>query len=129
MEKIYEYLENSDYSSVQREIQNFHIADIAEIINRLEDKDLIIVFRLLNKDIAAEVFANLDRNKKIRIVDSVKLDELRPIIDELHLDDKVDLLEELPANVVKNILRYSDSHERNLINQFLQTIVFNNWKK
>lgn len=119
MEKIYEYLENSDYSSVQREIQNFHIADIAEIINRLEDKDLIIVFRLLNKDIAAEVFANLDRNKKIRIVDSVKLDELRPIIDELHLDDKVDLLEELPANVVKNILRYSDSHERNLINQFL----------
>jgi magnesium transporter len=119
MDRIYEYLKNGDYALVQREIQNFHIADIAEIINKLEDKDLIIVFRLLNKDIAAEVFANLDRNKKIRIVDSIKLDELHPIIDELHLDDKVDLLEELPANVVKNILRYSDSHERNLINQFL----------
>lgn len=119
MERIYEYLENGDYASVQREIQDFHIADIAEIINKLEDKDLIIVFRLLNKDIAAEVFANLDRDKKIRIVDSVKLEEIRPIIKELHLDDKVDLLEELPANVVKNILRYSDAQERKLINQFL----------
>lgn len=119
MERIYEYLEKKDYSSVQRDIQDFHIADIAEIINKLEDKDLIIVFRLLNKDIAAEVFANLDRDKKIRIVDSIKIEELHPIIKELHLDDKVDLLEELPANVVKNILRYSDSQERQLINQFL----------
>lgn len=80
---------------------------------------MIIVFRLLNKDIAAEVFAILDSDKKLSLVNSIKLDELYPIIDDLHLDDKVDLLEELPANLVKSILRYSDPQERKLINQFL----------
>lgn len=119
MDRILELLEKQDYKTLQKEIQDLHIADIAEVINRLDEKDSTIVFRLLNKDIAAEVFANLSVDQKKGIVDSIKIEEMQPIIQELHLDDKVDLLEELPANAVKNILKYSDREERNLINQFL----------
>lgn len=119
MDKILELLENKDYLGLQKEIQELHIADIAEVINRLDLKDSTIVFRLLNKDIAAEVFANLSVDQKKGMLESIKIDEMQPIIQELHLDDKVDLLEELPANAVKNILKYSDREERDLINQFL----------
>ena len=119
MNELYEYLNNKEYAKLQNEIKDYHIADIAEFINRLNQQEATIVFRLLNKDIAAEVFANISVDQKIGIVESIKFEEIQPIIDELHLDDKVDLLEELPANAVKNILTYSDSQERELINQFL----------
>lgn len=119
MNELYEYLNNKEYAKLQNEIKDYHIADIAEFINRLNQQEATIVFRLLNKDIAAEVFANISVEQKIGIVESIKFEEIQPIIDELHLDDKVDLLEELPANAVKNILTYSDSQERELINQFL----------
>lgn len=119
MDYIKKHLEAKDFVSIQNYLNDIKIADIAEIIDRLDKKESTIVFRLLNKDIAAEVFANISVAKKIDIIDAITLDEMHPIIQELHLDDKVDLLEELPANAVKNILKYSPKEERELINQFL----------
>lgn len=119
MERLMELFENKQYSLLQKELHDYHVADIVEVLDSLDREDAIVFFRLLNKDIAAEVFANINAEQKISIVDSTKFEELQPIFDDLHLDDKVDLLEELPANVVKNILKYTDSNERKLINQFL----------
>ncbi len=119
MEKLNEYLENKNYKALQEEIKNFHVADLAEFLNDLERQQAVIFFRLLNKDIAADVFANLSGDQKRAIVETIKFEEIQGVINDLHLDDKVDLLEELPANAVKNILKYTEAKERELINQFL----------
>lgn len=119
MEEILELLRNKNYSEVQKMLIEMNTMDIVELFDELNKQEAIILFRLLHKDVSADVFANISVDQRIALTEAIKEEELQEIFNELYLDDKVDFLEELPANAVKNILRYSDAKERALINQFL----------
>lgn len=93
--------------------------DIAEVIDELDKKHSIILFRLLPKDKAADVFSYLSTQQRKDIVGAIHETKLTEIIEELYFDDMIDFLEEMPANVVKRILKASTEEERKLINQFL----------
>ena len=94
--------------------------DIALAIDGLEGEELITVFRILPKDVAAEVFAHLDPDVQERVIDSIQDIEMKNIIDRLFLDDMVDFIEEMPANIVKRVLRNISPERREKINQFLK---------
>ena len=94
--------------------------DIAAFLEELDPSQLAMVFRMLSKEQAAEVFANLEVQEQECIINSVTDAELGSIIEELYVDDAVDMMEELPANVVKRVMRTATPETRNLINQFLK---------
>jgi len=94
--------------------------DIAEFMKTLDREHLVMVFRILPKDMSADVFSYLDEDKQAELIDSIGDGEIRALIDDMFLDDAVDFLEEMPANVVRRILQNTDEHTRNLINQFLK---------
>lgn len=111
---------NKEYATFRKEIIKYPPADIAEFINITQDKYTLLIFRLLPKEIAADVYTYLDIEKQSNITMLVNENELKIILDDLYFDDKVDLLEEMPANVVKRILKHTSDVERKLINQFLK---------
>ena len=93
--------------------------DIAEYLTTLDREQLLVVFRILPKDIASDVFTYMDGDQREALIESVGDVELSALVDEMFIDDAVDFLEELPANVVKRILQYTDRARRETINQFL----------
>ena len=101
-------------------LQELNSVDVANQLMDLEDEELVLVFRVLPKDIAAEVFSYLDKDSQQHIVESITDREVTQIVDKLFLDDTVDFIEELPANVVKKVIRNTSPQKRELINQFLQ---------
>jgi magnesium transporter len=113
-------IEEKKFSVIQKELVEFQEADIAELLNEVEAKELLLLFRLLPKNIASEVFAYLDVERQTEISELISEHELKEIIDELYFDDKIDLIEEMPANIVKKILKNTPTKERTLINQFLK---------
>lgn len=119
LERVQELLRAKKLATLRKEITDYQSADVAEILDRLDVKDAIIVFRLLPKDFAADVFSRLSTDRQMKISMLVTEDELVEILDELYFDDKIDFLEEMPAYVVKRILRNASEAERKLINQFL----------
>jgi len=124
MEKIYQLLEEKKYFLVRDEFLKYNDADIAEMFEELlmEPELLertIVVYRLLPKAVSVEVFAYLPSDDQLKIVDGITDKELSYIIAELDFDDKIDILEELPANVVDKILEKTPKDERRLINTFL----------
>ncbi|MBQ3592820.1 MAG: magnesium transporter [Clostridia bacterium] len=94
-------------------------ADIADFFEQISRENVLLVFRMLPKDIANEVFAFLEPDKQQIIIDAITDKELAVIIEELYIDDAVDMLEELPASVVKRVLKNATPDTRKLINQFL----------
>ena len=94
--------------------------DIAEYLQTLDNEKVLMVFRLLPKDISAEVFAYMDNDQRTRLMEALDDNEAMRIIDEMFIDDAVDFLEELPAGVVKRMLANADPSKRDLINQFLR---------
>ena len=94
-------------------------ADIAGVCTELGEK-VPLVFRLLPKELAAEVFVELDSDEQELLISSFSNTELKEVLDELYLDDTVDIVEEMPANVVKRILRHSDPEMRKSINEILK---------
>src|SRR5690606_18705583 len=94
-------------------------ADIAEFIEELDHKTALLVFRLLPKDLAVDVFSHLSSQRQSEFSMLVDEEELANIVEELYFDDRIDYIEEMPANVVKKILKNSSETERRLINQFL----------
>jgi len=117
--KIQELLMEKKYSSLKEELLKGQIADIAEFIDDLDAKTTLLIFRLLPKEIAADVFAYLSSESRTELSLQINEKELHDILEELHFDDKIDFLEEMPANVVKRILKNAHEKERKLINQFL----------
>ena len=95
-------------------------ADIALIFAEVEETDLPLLFRLLPKEAAAEVFVEMDNDQQEFLISAFSDKELKEVLDELYVDDAVDLIEEMPASVVKRILRYTDPETRKSINQLLQ---------
>ena len=94
--------------------------DIAEYLETLDNEKMLVVFRLLPKDISAEVFSYMDNDQRTRIMEAMDDAEAMRLIDDMFIDDAVDFLEELPAGVVKRMLQGCDEKKRQLINQFLR---------
>ncbi len=116
---LQQLIEEKKYREVIDKVKDLQEADVAELFDSLNPKEAVILFRLLPKEMAVLVFSFLDVDKQAQISLLVSDKELINILDELNLDDKVDLIEEMPANVVKKILSNSNDLERKLINQFL----------
>ena len=94
--------------------------DVAEFLTEIEDNRMPMVFRLLSKETAADVFANFEAPEQERIINSITDSELAGIIEELYVDDAVDMMEEMPANVVRRVMRAATPATRSLINQYLR---------
>ncbi len=120
IEVIKELMTEKNFQALKMKLKTARPVDIAEILDELEEKDALLVFRLLPKEIAADVFSYLSTEKQAELSDLVNETELSAILADLYFDDKVDLLEEMPANVVKKILKNTSDVERKLINQFLK---------
>lgn len=123
IQTILELLDAKKYSRARDEILKNNTVDIAEILEEIIEElgieKAIILFRTLPKDVSAEVFAYLPIDDQIEIISVITDREVEHIIDELAFDDMIDVLEELPANVVDKILEKSTKEERRLINTFL----------
>ncbi|MGI6175564.1 MAG: magnesium transporter [Christensenellales bacterium] len=121
LENLAEMLQNKQFIQLREQLSSMQAADVAEYIQELEnDKQVIIVFRLLPKTLSADVFALLDADKQTVICSLIDDHELKSIIDDLYFDDMIDLLEEVPAYLVKRIMLQRGAKERHLINQFLK---------
>ena len=112
-------LEQKQYHAFTESVDTMNAVDVADYLSTLEGDRLLAAFRLLRKDIAADVFAELDSDAIEQIVLTTKDTDLALLVDELFIDDAVDLLEELPASMVKRILRVTKPETRLLINKFL----------
>lgn len=113
-------LESRDMKRLQRRMEELNEFDVAEFLTEIEDNLMPVVFRLLSKETAADVFANFDTPEQERIINAITDSELAGIVEELNLDDTVDMMEELPANVVKRVMRTATPATRTLINQYLR---------
>lgn len=109
-----------DFKTIKTALPSFQDADIAAFLDELSREHTVIVFRLLSKDRAAEVFSYLSIEMQEYIVGAITDQEVGTIIDQLFVDDAADFLEEMPASVVKRVLRNASPKTRSLINQFLQ---------
>ena len=120
LEKIKSLVEAKNVKELRLLTEDMNDADIADAVEELEPEGRVILFRALRKDIAAEVFAHLNSDTKEALVSQLTAPELGRIVDELFLDDAADLVEELPADVVKRILENASPETRRGINQLLQ---------
>ncbi|MCQ2545716.1 MAG: magnesium transporter [Clostridia bacterium] len=122
-ESILEMLENGDYYDSRSAILKYNEVDIAEILEEVLDElgvdKTIIMFRMLPKNVSVEVFSYLDGDDQVEIINGITDREISFIMDEMDFDDKIDVLEELPANIVDKILDQTPRDERKLINTFL----------
>ena len=109
-----------DFKAVRTELSMFQDADIADFMEELNREQVVLVFRSLPKDRAAEIFSYLSVEMQEYIVSAITDQEVGSIIDQLFVDDAADFLEEMPASVVKRVLKNASSETRTLINQFLQ---------
>ena len=119
-DELLELLENHDMKQLRQRMDEMQDFDVAEFLSSIGDNRMPMLFRLLSKERAAEVFANLDAPEQERIINSITDSELSGIIEELYVDDAVDMMEELPANVVKRVMRTATPETRALINQYLR---------
>ena len=118
--ELYELIEKKKFIELREILIEMNEVDISEFLETLEIEKMTVVFRMLPKEISSEVFAFLESDTQEHIINSVTDSELSEIIEDLFVDDVVDLLEELPAYVVKRVLKNAKSETRNLINQFLR---------
>jgi magnesium transporter len=121
VDRVLTLLEEKKYPEVKQTVQSMHEADVAEIFNEIDDSETTLrLFRLLPKEQAAEVFAYLDADIQQRILEAITDMELKYILDGMYLDDYVDMVEEMPANVVQRVIKNSSQKNRSLINQYLK---------
>ena len=119
-DELTELLDRRDMKQLQRRMEEMNEFDVAEFLTEIEDNRMPMVFRLLSKETAADVFANFEAPEQERIINSITDSELAGIIEELYVDDAVDMMEEMPANVVRRVMRAATPATRSLINQYLR---------
>ena len=112
-------LRKRDFKAVRSILEVMYTVDIAALLAELDDKEMILAFRLIEKAKAAEVFAEMSSSMQAYLVEMFTEKELKELLDELYMDDTVDLLEELPANLVTRILEQVDREKRAQINTIL----------
>lgn len=120
VEQIKAMLENREYKEIKAELENMYPVDLAEMFEEFEEKQMILVFRLLPKEEAAETFTYMNSDLREVLINALTDSELEEVMEEMYLDDTVDVLEELPANVVDRLLMATDEETRVQINQLLK---------
>lgn len=119
-EKVSTLLEEKNYSALKELLSEMNEADIAAVFEDLPQEKLPLVYRILPKELAAEVFVNMESDAQELLIHAFSDNELREVLDELYVDDAVDIIEEMPATVVKRILQHTDPETRKSINEILQ---------
>ena len=117
---IEELLENKNYTELKNILVAMNGADISSLFEDLPENRIPLLFRLLPKVLAAEVFVEMEAEAQAMLIQGFSDNELKEVLDELYLDDAVDIVEEMPANVVKRILLNTDTDTRNMINELLK---------
>lgn len=119
-ERLLALLNSNRHSELRGALMMLNPVDIAQFMEELDRDKLLLVFRILPKDVSADVFSYMDADQQQLLIESIGDSEIRALLDEMFLDDTVDFLEELPAGVVKRVLKNTDEKTRTLINQFLR---------
>ena len=121
IERIQEMLEKRQFKELKDELENnMYPVDLADILEDVNEKQLVLIFRLLVKEEAAETFSYMNSDLREVLIGALTDSELEEVMEEMYLDDTVDVLEELPANVVDRLLMATDEEKRRQINQLLQ---------
>ena len=113
-------LADKKYATIRDVLVTMNPADIAAVFSGVEPEKLPLLFRLLPKELAAESFVEMESDQQEALIRGISDSELRQVMDELYVDDAVDIVEEMPANVVQRILAQSDPEMRKEINEILQ---------
>ena len=116
---IQSLIKEKKYFEIRKYLNDLNTVEVSELLNQFESSELMI-FRLLSKDRAADVFSYLDTEHQEMIINTMTDVETKNIFDELYFDDIVDIIEEMPSNVVKKILKNTDAKDRHMINQLLK---------
>ena len=119
-ETIKKLLEEKKFNTLRDILVTMKPYDIAAVFEELQDEKTPILFRILPKELAAETFVEMDEDTQEFLIHGFSDNELKEVVDELFVDDAVDLIEEMPANVVKRILRQADKETRRQINELLK---------
>ena len=119
LEIILELLEQREFPKLGALLKEMNPADVAELFEELPREKMALVFRLLPKELAADSFAYMEPDEQTVLVQAFSDKELHDVVNELYVDDAVDMIEEMPASLVKRILRHTDDETRRLINQIL----------
>ena len=117
---IEKLLEEKKYASLRDILTTINPADIALIFAEIQEEKLPLLFRLLPKELAAEAFVEMDEDMQEHLIRGFSDAELKAVVDELYVDDAVDIVEEMPANVVKRVLKQADPELRKMINEILK---------
>jgi len=121
LELLLDLVANRQFRQLKDLLAEMNEVDIAEFMDEVEPEMLVVIFRLLPKDMAADVFTYLeDSEDQEKLIGALSDKELREVLDELYLDDAVDIIEEMPANVVSRMLRNTDAATRSQINALLK---------
>ncbi len=118
-DQLRDHVTSHNWQALKRDLSHLQEVDIASFIESLPAELALIVFRTLDKDLAAEIFANLGNERQEELIGVITDEELQHLMKGLMIDDAVDMLGELPANLVNRILRHTSPNTRSLINQFL----------
>ena len=116
---IVDLLDMKKFSQVKKELSELNPVDIAELLSDVSHENTIRLFRLLDKDMAADVFSYMDTDSQQQLIEAMTDKEIREVLDDMFLDDTVDLMGEMPANIVSRLLKNSTPDMRGLINQYL----------
>lgn len=119
-EALLELVNQRQFRTLRQELAEMNEVDVAAFIEELDPEKTVVVFRMLPKELASDVFACLELDKQQHIVSSITDKELTSIIEDLSVDDAVDMVEELPANIVKRVLQNATPETRSQINEFLK---------
>ena len=118
--EIREWLKNREYYKVKEYLAGLNEVDLAQLLEEFPEKEQIMLFRLIRKEDAAEVFSNMEPWMQESLIRAFTITELKEVINDMYLDDTVDLLEEIPANAVDKILQAADAQTRDSINKLLK---------
>ena len=119
-EELLTMLEERRFKELKEALEDMHPFDIAEMLEELDDKQMILAFRLLTKDDAAETFTEMNSDMRETLLNALTDSEIKEFMDEMYLDDTVDVLEEMPANVVDRLLMATEEERRKQINTLLK---------
>ena len=118
-ENVLQLIEEKKFNDLRIYLQSVNSADLPSLFNELNKEYILIIYRLLSKEKAAEAFAEFDSDIQEQLINGFTDKELKNVMEELFMDDAVDLIEEMPSNVVKRILKNIGANDRKIINELL----------
>jgi magnesium transporter len=116
---IIEMIEGKEFKSLKETLSSINPYDLATLLGELSEKNILVLYRLLPKDLAADTFVEMDKEQQRTLIESFSDSELKEVINDLYIDDVVGIIEEMPANVVKRILKNATEDTRKQVNQIL----------